>query len=207
MENFFKIRAEKQEHIVNAAFLVFGRQGFRKASIADIAQAAGITKGMITYYFGSKKTLYMYLVEVSQKRLVKAMQQRLAASPVTDIFERLKIAVDVQVAAVKDHPALISFQGGLYHETDPAVVSELTEMLTTENMRCDEILMEGSDLSAFKPDIDSKLVIKFVQWATEGFFDHLYYLSEDEENINNLVSEFYKCIDLMKRTFYREDIC
>ena len=202
MENFFKIRAEKQEHIVNAAFRVFGRQGFRKASIGDIAQEAGITKGMITYYFGSKKTLYMYLVEVSQSRLVKAMQQQLADSPVTDFFERLKIATDVQVAAVKEHPALISFQNSVYYETDPVVAPELTEMLTAEHMRCDKILLEGSDLSTIQPAANSALITKFVMWATDGFFEQLYYLAEDAKNINSLVSEFYQCIDLIKKTFH-----
>jgi AcrR family transcriptional regulator len=86
MEQFFKIRAEKQNHIVDSAFSVFGRQGYRKASLSDIARKAGITKSMITYYFGSKKTLYLYLVGVSKSLLIEAIKDNIS-SKATDFFE------------------------------------------------------------------------------------------------------------------------
>ena len=44
MENFLNLPEEKQNTILDAAFAAFGANGYKKASIADIAAAAGISK-------------------------------------------------------------------------------------------------------------------------------------------------------------------
>ena len=88
MENFFKLRADKQEHIINAALSVFGRNGYKKGSIADIAEEAGIAKGMVSYYFGSKKNLYLYLAELCGTTLLDEMEKRFDKT-VTDFFDKM----------------------------------------------------------------------------------------------------------------------
>jgi len=75
MEEFFTLRAEKQNHIIDAALTVFGRNGYKKSSIADIAEKAHIAKGMVIYYFGSKKNLYLYCAELCGDLLEKEMEK------------------------------------------------------------------------------------------------------------------------------------
>ena len=45
MEKFFALDEKKQNSIVNAALQCFGKHGYDKASISDIATSAGISKG------------------------------------------------------------------------------------------------------------------------------------------------------------------
>lgn len=47
----------KSEVIINSAVKIFVRDGFDKASISDIAQEAGISKGTIYLYFANKEDL------------------------------------------------------------------------------------------------------------------------------------------------------
>ena len=202
MENFFKIRAEKQAHIVNAAFAVFGKQGYKKASMADIAQEAGITKGMITYYFGSKKTLYLYLLEASQAHLVQAARHRLTPG-ITDFFKRLKIVIDIQLAAIKEHPALISFVSSLFYESDPEVAADIEHTVALEYTRLNRKILSGTDLSRFKPGFDPQLICKFILWADDGFMEELFELSAADK-ADALVAEFYLCLDVMQKFFYKE---
>jgi len=201
LEKFFQIRAEKQKHIINAAFVVFGKQGYRKASVADIAKEAGITKGMITYYFGSKKTLYLYLVEVIQTTFIRTVKERLPPD-VTDFFERVRIIVEMQVSAIKEFPALFSFINSTYYETDPAVAEDLERISATDNAMIERVLLEGTDYTLYKPEFDPRLVHKFVLWASTGCSEEL---SETggAENIDGLVNEFCQCLDMMKRVFSR----
>jgi AcrR family transcriptional regulator len=201
MEQFFKIRAEKQNHIVDAAFSVFGRQGYKKASLTDIAQSAGITKGMITYYFGSKKTLYLYLVDVSQAQLIHAIKDNLSPT-VTDFFEKMRIMTEIQVAALRKHPALISFVNSLFNETDPEVADEIH--FNDEFSQLKNLLLSGADLTKFKPDFAPKLLCKFIFWAERGFMEELYDTAHTETPIDELTTSFYGCLAFFEKAFYKD---
>src|SRR5436190_1207531 len=49
-----KVVEDRREQIIDAAMHVFAQKGFTKATNKDIAHEAGITPGLIYYYFESK---------------------------------------------------------------------------------------------------------------------------------------------------------
>ncbi len=53
-----RIQREKQEQILDAALDVFSQQGFRGATIDQIAEAAGMSKPNLLYYFGRKEDIH-----------------------------------------------------------------------------------------------------------------------------------------------------
>ncbi|MCL2197953.1 MAG: TetR/AcrR family transcriptional regulator [Defluviitaleaceae bacterium] len=189
MENFFNIRAEKQSHIINAALSVFGKQGYRKASLSDIAQSAGITKGMITYYFGSKKNLYLYLLSVIHEKLTKEINEKLPPD-ITDFFEKIKIAVEIQVEAIKKHPGLISFVNSMTSERDPDIATEIEQSFIEDYNRLNEIVFS---------EIGTNPLYKFVFWASSGFTEELYATNGEESQIDELATSFYDCLDMIKK--------
>ena len=56
MDKFLALTEEKRLTILNAALQCFGKFGYEKASINDIAVAAHISKASVFQYFGSKKS-------------------------------------------------------------------------------------------------------------------------------------------------------
>ena len=48
---------ERREQIIRGCIEVLARQGYRNASLARIAQAAGVSKGLVSHYFSDKETL------------------------------------------------------------------------------------------------------------------------------------------------------
>lgn len=203
LENFFKLRSEKQAHIVNAALTAFGSNGYKKASIADIAEQAGISKSMVMYYFGSKKNLYLYLVEFSGKIIVGEMEKHLNKD-VTDFFDRLKMLTDMKIAVLKEHPSMLSFFTNMFYETDPEVAGAITELLDgSEDIR-GKWIFEGIDISKFKEGVDPKLLEKFIIWAGVGCINDMQ-KSTSLDELDRLVCEFYKCFDMMKTHFYKEE--
>lgn len=201
MENFFRVRAEKQNHIINAALAIFGRQGYRKASLSDIAKEAGITKGMITYYFGSKKNLYLYLVEIFHARMLSDIETRIDAQP-TDLFDRLKIILDANFEIIKEHPHIISFSNSLYREKDDEVFSEIDKIIEFENEK-DHLIFEAVDTSKFKSDIDHTLASDILLWIFNGALEALFEKNLSEEEVNALINRLYEGLDLMKKMFYK----
>ena len=58
-----RIQREKQDVILNAALDVFSLHGFRGATIDQIAEAAGMSKPNLLYYFSSKEEIHRRLLE------------------------------------------------------------------------------------------------------------------------------------------------
>ena len=58
-----RIQREKQDVILNAALDVFSLNGFRGATIDQIAEAAGMSKPNLLYYFASKEEIHRRLLE------------------------------------------------------------------------------------------------------------------------------------------------
>jgi AcrR family transcriptional regulator len=50
-------QSENAEHILHAAVKLFAQKGYEATSTREIMEAAGITKPMLYYYFGSKEGL------------------------------------------------------------------------------------------------------------------------------------------------------
>src|SRR3569833_3303223 len=58
-----RIQREKQDAILDAALNVFSLHGFRGATIDQIAEAAGMSKPNLLYYFSSKEEIHRRLLE------------------------------------------------------------------------------------------------------------------------------------------------
>jgi TetR/AcrR family transcriptional regulator len=58
-----RIQTEKREIILEAALEVFAQHGFRGATIDQIAEAAGMSKPNLLYYFRSKEDIHVTLMQ------------------------------------------------------------------------------------------------------------------------------------------------
>jgi TetR/AcrR family transcriptional regulator len=58
-----RIQTQKRQIILDAALDVFSQHGFRGATIDQIAEAAGMSKPNLLYYFRSKEEMFTTLIE------------------------------------------------------------------------------------------------------------------------------------------------
>lgn len=68
--------ARSVQRIVDAASRLFGREGFEKASMFDVAQAAGVSKGLLHYHFQSKEHLLIEAQRMLFRLLHRAATER-----------------------------------------------------------------------------------------------------------------------------------
>ena len=54
---------DRRDQIIDVAMRIFAQKGFIKATNKDIAREAGITPGLIYYYFESKGALLKAIIE------------------------------------------------------------------------------------------------------------------------------------------------
>ena len=56
-------RENRINQILNAAFEVFVRKGYSKTTMDDIVEASNLSKGALYHYYGSKKELFISLID------------------------------------------------------------------------------------------------------------------------------------------------
>ncbi|MBR1188490.1 TetR/AcrR family transcriptional regulator [Bradyrhizobium sp. AUGA SZCCT0240] len=81
----------KSNHILDAALPVFVRHGFRKASMADIARAANISRASLYLSFGSKEELFRAGSTRAHARTMRQVEAALGGNG--DVFSRIESAI------------------------------------------------------------------------------------------------------------------
>src|SRR3954454_6540429 len=54
---------QRHDQILDAAGVLFAPRAYDQVSVEDIAQAAGVTRGLVHHYFGGRKDVYVGLLE------------------------------------------------------------------------------------------------------------------------------------------------
>jgi len=86
-----KVVEDRREQIIDAAMRAFAQKGFTRATNKDIAHEAGITPGLIYYYFESKEALLNAIIETrSPIRFMTTLPQHMLAMP-PQLFMRFMI--------------------------------------------------------------------------------------------------------------------
>jgi len=203
MEHFINPHAEEQTALINAAMNIFGKNGYKKASVGDIAKEAGLAKGMINYYFGSKKNLYFYLAELCGRNMTEEMEKNYDPD-VTDFFDNLKMMTRIKISLIKAHPAMFSFLTSFYLEQDPDVKDGVQEYMAKSLKQREQRVFKDVDVSKFKDDVDPRLIDRLLVWAGEGMANNMKQ-GFDFEQIEDFTKELFACLDIMKKYFYKEE--
>lgn len=200
MDKFLALTEEKRTAILNAALQCFGKFGYEKASINDIAVAAHISKASVFQYFGSKKQLYIYLLEYC-KKIIEGIFDKEALNSQTDLFDRILASSRMEMESFQNQPFILQFITSVWEETSPEVADALV-ILTEEvcKFRNDMVLREDDALK-FKNPEDAQPVFQMLLLMAEGYaaryrgaaaFDFQAVRENFEENIAILRKNFYK---------------
>jgi TetR/AcrR family transcriptional repressor of bet genes len=92
--------AERREEIVEALLRVMAESGYDGASVASIAEEAGLAAGLVHYHFHDKREILLALGEVLVERVWERYGTRKAEA--CDDWERLYAFTDAHVALGPD---------------------------------------------------------------------------------------------------------
>jgi TetR/AcrR family transcriptional regulator len=197
-----RLPEEKQKIIIDAALKAFSTNGYKKASVSDIATAAGISKAMIFHYFGTKKALYFYLINLCGNIVINEIDEKFDYT-ITDFFERIKLATNIELSVMEKHSAIPNFLASMYFENDEEVKEDIKAILAKGEGSRNKIAFDGMDTSKFKDSIDPKLVMKMLSWLGDGYTKQL--SDKAETDYGSVFKEFDECLNLLKNNFYKEE--
>jgi AcrR family transcriptional regulator len=81
---------ERREQILDCAMRLFGEHPYAAVSTAELARQAGVARGLINHYFGTKRDLYLEVV----RRLVTIPRFAVELLPDGPLEARVPAAVD-----------------------------------------------------------------------------------------------------------------
>lgn len=90
---------ERRALILRAARDLFSRRPYAQVSVADIAQAAGVSPPLIVFHYGSKRALYLALLEAA----ADAIRAGLNELPGPPSLDRLRAGVRFYAGYARDH--------------------------------------------------------------------------------------------------------
>nr|WP_306265801.1 TetR family transcriptional regulator C-terminal domain-containing protein [Pararhizobium sp. IMCC3301] len=96
-----RIQIRNQERILDGALGVFASTGFRGATVDQLADAAGMTKPNLLYYFKSKKVLYIAVLELVLERWLEPLEQ---LDPDGDPADQILSYMRAKLALSKQRP-------------------------------------------------------------------------------------------------------
>lgn len=193
---FQKIPEDKQLLIIDAAYSCFGKNGYQKTSMADIAGRAGISKASLFQYFGTKKSLYLFLYRY-------AVQEILNRTPEgsEDLFECISAASMVKLEGLAKHPGMFDFMASTMDEESPEIAEDLRALAGERVGHGMSVLFAKADWSRFKPEIAREKAINAITWMSEGYIRSALG-HKDAETMRNELAGY---MELLKKAFYREE--
>lgn len=107
-EKFFDLKKEKQDRMINAALKIFSMRGYQFASTDDIVKEAGISKGLLFHYFGSKSGLYSFIYDYSVRFMSMELKAAVNAEE-TNFFTLQKQIETGRLQVLKNYPCMQLF--------------------------------------------------------------------------------------------------
>jgi len=92
---------DTREYIAKSATRLFSQQGFDGTSIRDIADAAGVTKPVIYYYFENKEDMFVTLIREAYAFFFKKLSE-ITSNP-GDFMERLRETTNLYFKSFNDY--------------------------------------------------------------------------------------------------------
>ena len=97
-----KLDGEKAQRIVAAMRSSVGTRGAAASTFDVVARDAGVSRGLLHYYFGSKERLLVEVVRQDCDRRVAALEEQVASASTAD--ETVAVLVECLQAFVADEP-------------------------------------------------------------------------------------------------------
>ncbi len=179
---------EKKEIIVEAAREVFGKFGYKKTTMEDIAASLYRAKSSIYYYFKSKEDIFRAVIELETKRARRIIKEAIDREKTPE--NKLRAYFMTVIAFIRE---TISYYNFMQEEIIDILSfsNEMKEQHEHETVQViSVILKEGVDAGTFMVS-DIQGTAEAVMMAFEGLYRPFYSSGEltDEkfEHLFNLV--------------------
>lgn len=196
---FFDLKKEKQNRMINAALKVFAINGYRHASTDDIVKEAGISKGLLFHYFGSKFGVYQFVYDYSVRYMTLELST-CVSSTARDLFEILKQTQTARMNAVRGYPYMQQFLArSLTEDTGEILLAIAQKRDILENAY--QEIYSRIDYDVLPYGINGNELHRMLEHAAEGLLAE--HFADSSFQADMVLEEIISYIDLIKKLVFR----
>jgi AcrR family transcriptional regulator len=189
----------RQERVVNAAWEIFARFGYRKASMQDIAEAAGVSKSVLFKYHGTKENLYRAVFWRATDAIAAADATAKAGRQEGEtVFSAMRRTVDARMQLFARAPYVFSFSYAAIYDEDPLPKALVAETFARAGVT------GGTDAAyaGLRENIMPAQAKQIIFWISQGFLEEKRRMGLEPEQLQQ---EFSEWIDVMERLMTRRE--
>ncbi|MBQ6587594.1 MAG: TetR/AcrR family transcriptional regulator [Butyrivibrio sp.] len=199
-EKFWDLKKEKQDRMINAALKVFSQYGYYHASTDEIVKTAGISKGLLFHYFGSKIGVYAFLYDYATRFVTLELTGNVEKNE-TGYFELYNQILSAKVAAMAQYPYIFPFLNKADEEDYMEAVGVISERREKYH-RIMEALRERADITIFADGVDYKKIGDVLDYTVDGLLEKN--IKSDNFRADIFMQEALEYIDMIKRISVKE---
>ncbi len=203
---FMTMEKEKRERVITAALKEFSN-GYTAANTDVIVKEAGISKGLLFHYFGSKRGLFLFLIKYTLEIFMAEFDQVISED--CDFLENLRRVSKLKLDLAIRYPLVFGFQVKAFASVKDVFPEGLPDdLLKLSNQTMQQIWQKSNhDQKLFKECIDQDKAQNIMIWTINGLTDSLFrygddidaYLAHRDEMIQEIESYQY----LLRKILYR----
>jgi len=206
IEKFMNLAPDKRDRMINAAMKEF-RYGYKKASTDAIVKEAGISKGLLYHYFGSKEQLYVFLIRHATELVHSGFYDMMnkGNQDILDVFWQMAL---LKKDLTDQYPYLYEFASGAHvHRADAPYIE--IERIEKEQEDAYEELYTQCDAGLFRADIDYKKAIDIIAYTLDSLIDgeETKAISEggwNDAHYEQFLESLRSYLDIFRVCFYKQ---
>lgn len=202
-EPYRQLPAEKRRRILDAALEEFAKKDYKSASTDDIAARAGISKGLLFYYFKNKQSLYLALVEEAKGRIENHLRLQ-EMRQITDFFDILEFGIQGKLDYLKSMPYMLEFSLRMYYASGSDFGVRLQRYTAgLIDVMCGQYFARV-DLCKFKPGRTPRQALDLLLYLTDGYC-HMQRMAGKKLDLDMMMAEYSQWRDMVKQYVYKEE--
>ena len=174
---FERLKKEKRERILEAAAKAFAAAGFEQASMNQILNEAGISKGAAYYYFDDKADLYVSTIQYYLATLADSVDLSVDDLTAENFWTRLKILYLAQLQSSYEKPWVFGVIKSAAHVSPDVLNSPgVSSYVTYFQDGIAALLEKGQELGKVRIDLPQSLLFNLFtavdETADDWFLAH-----------------------------------
>ena len=196
---------EKRDRVISAAMKEFAK-GYKNANTDIIVREAGISKGLLFHYFGTKDGLYEFILK-NACEMIQTEYLTLIDLQQTDIIEKIWQMTLLKMDVSYKCPALFDFLAKAYVELQENPNEKFAEYFNKARSIAVERALADIDTSLFKEGIDPNKAANIALWTLNGYassqLDSNMRVEDYQKEYERYLEEIKEYIDILRKTLYK----
>ena len=142
----------RREQIVRATVRVLAREGYTRLTMKMVAREAGVSQGILHYYFADKRAILVATLQAVTRdldRRVAAAQSRTGRDPAARLRALVRACLEVAVRRPEVWVVFVEFWGEMLHDRRLRALN--AEVYDRTRRLIARLIAEGTRVGRFRP--------------------------------------------------------